>query len=340
MNGTKCLKNILMKTFISLILREFKLFGKNSVMLAIFFGAPIAYALLIGYVYEDAKITDLPIVIVDMDNTPMSHKLIDAIDDNQYTEVAEVFYENSNIRQIIIDKNYHAVVTIPDRFEADIQQKRYPEIDVDVNAGNMLTGNYATTGIMTVMGTINAGVEIESIKKGGVPSAIARQQYESFKINITRFFNPSSNYLHFLWPGMLGVILQQVILLTLALSFAQEFEKGTFKNLLKISKSSTYLIFTKAIPYWIAAAILWFPLIRIFFPMFQIPLIEEKAAYWLISSLFILSLTFVGIAVSIILKTQLKATEVLMVIATPSFIISGQTWPISQMPEWTQVISN
>jgi ABC-2 type transport system permease protein len=29
-----------------------------------------------------------------------------------------------------------------------------------------------------------------------------------------------------------------------------------------------------------------------------------------------------------------------MVIATPSFILSGFTWPLSQMPVWVQAISN
>jgi ABC-2 type transport system permease protein len=29
-----------------------------------------------------------------------------------------------------------------------------------------------------------------------------------------------------------------------------------------------------------------------------------------------------------------------MVIATPSFIISGQTWPLSQMPVWVQTLAS
>jgi ABC-2 type transport system permease protein len=51
------------------------------------------------------------------------------------------------------------------------------------------------------------------------------------------------------------------------------------------------------------------------------------------------SVSFLGMAVSIVMPTQLKATEVLMVIATPSFIISGQTWPLEQMPQAIQVMA-
>lgn len=330
----------MMNSFLKIIIREFKLLSRNSVILAVFIGAPIAYALLIGAVYQDAKVTDLPVIIIDYDSSPLSDKLIDAVEDNQYLKVAEVRSYTDHLHSDVVNNNYHAVIMIPEKFEADIQQKRHPEVNVEINAANMLTANYATTGIMKVLGTINAGIEIESLKKKGIPQSIAIEQYESFKITTSRFFNPSSNYLFFLWPGMLGTVMQQVFLLTLALSFAQEFESGTFRELLKESKSAIYLIFVKSIPYWILGVILWFPLIRLFFPLFNVPLIEAKLPYWTITSLFVVALTFLGIAVSIVLKTQLKATEVLMVIAAPSFIISGQTWPLEQMPGWVQTLAN
>src|SRR5690606_22195088 len=47
-----------------------------------------------------------------------------------------------------------------------------------------------------------------------------------------------------------------------------------------------------------------------------------------------------GGLVSIVLPSQLKATEILMVIATPAFILSGFTWPSSLMPAWVQLIAD
>lgn len=67
--------------------------------------------------------------------------------------------------QTMTQGNMTAIVTIPDRFEANIQQKRYPEVSVDINGANMLTGNYAATGIQTSLTVINAGIEIETLKK-------------------------------------------------------------------------------------------------------------------------------------------------------------------------------
>jgi ABC-2 type transport system permease protein len=57
-----------------------------------------------------------------------------------------------------------------------------------------------------------------------------------------------------------------------------------------------------------------------------------------VAGVFVISVSFIGVLVSILVPNQLKATEILMVIATPSFILSGFTW-LSQMPVWVQAIS-
>lgn len=154
-----------MNYFFQLMWREARLFKSNSVALLIFIGAPILYAILIGNVYKKAVVKDLPIAVVDLDNTPLSQRIIDALDDNQYIKVCEVKYNSDNMSQTMTQGNMTAIVTIPDRFEANIQQKRYPEVSVDINGANMLTGNYAATGIQTSLTVINAGIEIETLKK-------------------------------------------------------------------------------------------------------------------------------------------------------------------------------
>jgi len=328
------------KRFMTLMQREWRLFTSNQVAMLIFIGAPVAYALIIGLVYKGAALRDLPVAVVDLDNTPLSNKLIDALDANQYIRVARVMPAADNPRSLMVDDRMAAVITIPDRFEADIQQKRHPEVNVDVDGANMLTANYASTGIQTTLAVMNAGMEIEGLKKKGTPAAIAAEQFESFKITINRYYNPSSNYLLFLFPGMLGTIMQQVFLIVLALSFAREYEDGTFRDLVRYTRRPLNLLFAKTVPYFLIGIAIWFPLINIFFPAFHLQMPANQWLFYLVSVLFLSAVTFMGVAVSIMMKNQLKATEVLMVIATPSFIISGQTWPLEYMPKGVQMLSN
>ena len=95
----------------------------------------------------------------------------------------------------------------------------------------------------------------------------------------------------------------------------------------------------KIIPYLIMSFGIWI-LYYLFTFWFRIPFYENLGALTFVAGIFVLSVCFIGILVSILIPSQLKATEILMVIATPSFILSGFTWPLSQMPDWVVAVAN
>ncbi|MBK8951445.1 MAG: ABC transporter permease [Chitinophagaceae bacterium] len=167
---------------------------------------------------------------------------------------------------------------------------------IDVNTANLVTANFASRAIQTVLGTLNAGIEIESLKKNGMDENTARQRFEPFRATYTRFYNPSGNYLELMFPGVLGTVMQQIIFLGLGLVFARDLEDGYFKKLALKNKSAVYHILLKAIPFTILTSIVW-------------------------------------------LMVGCLATEVLMVVATPSFLLSGYTWPLDGMPFLIQQIA-
>ncbi len=75
-----------------------------------------------------------------MDETPLSHTLIDMIDDNEVID-AKVISDQNELKAQIINSDYSAILTIPERFEAQIIQKRHPEIQVEINTANIATMN-------------------------------------------------------------------------------------------------------------------------------------------------------------------------------------------------------
>ncbi|WP_347349827.1 ABC transporter permease [Flavobacterium sp. CSZ] len=319
--------------------REFRLFWSNKVLRLLFIGAPILYGVLLGYVYGKGKVTDLPIIIVDQDHSELSSKAIQMFEDNEVLSIASILYDQNNLSQIAIQKEATCVVIIPKDFEKMTLTKKYPEITTIVNTSNVLTANYASTAIQVCLGTLKAGVQIETLRKQGVSENLLASQYEPFKTTFIKKYNRSTNYMYFLWPGVLATVLQQVLLLGLALSFASEFENGTFKDLVKRCPSILNLLAVKIIPYMIMSLGIWF-IYWLFTLWFRLPFYENLLPLTFIAGIFVLSVSFIGILVSILVPSQLKATEILMVIATPSFILSGFTWPLSQMPQAVQAIAN
>lgn len=326
-----------MKTFISLLGREFRLFWGNKILRLLFIGAPLLYAILLGGVYQKGKVTDLPIIVVDEDRSTMSGKIIDMFEDNEVLRVALLKPDETNLTREAIDLEAACIVKIPKGFEAGVLTKQAPEVLTIVNTSNVLTANYASGAIQLVLGTLKAGVQMETLRKQGTPEALLQASYEPFKTTFVKKYNRSTNYMYFLWPGVLATVLQQVLLLGLALSFASEYEAGTFKELAR-KTSLPGMIAVKVLPYLLMSFGIWL-IYWAFTYWYRIPVNENMGALTLVAGVFVLAVCFMGILVSILIPNQLKATEVLMVVATPSFILSGFTWPLSQMPGWVQHIA-
>lgn len=321
-----------MNKFIRLLRIEFKRIFANDVLLAIFFGAPVLYGILFGYVYQQAKVVDLPIVIIDQDRSPTSDKIIDAFGDNEGLLVSDVRYTAGNLIDEMPTQQYAAVITLPSNFEADVFQKKHPEIRVDLNMANILNANTASNHIQTVLLTLNAGMEIEGLKKQGMHPAQAKASYESFKININKLYNSTGNYVTFMLPGLLGGIMQQIIFLAMALVFSRDFEDGYFGTLVKESKSSLYLIALKTTPFLIMLPLIWL-VVALFFPYFNVDINIFNFPMFVLVVLLTFASIFIGMLFSIAIPSQLKATELLMVISTPAFILSGFTWPTMAIPD-------
>lgn len=325
-----------MKQLKFLLRREFRLFLTNRTMVMVFFLAPIFYALLIGLTYEKGKIDNNPVIVINHDQTPLSNQVVEMLADNHSMKILNYVQEPQNLKDEVIKTEAAAVVIIPSRFEANILQKKYPEITVYINTSNVLTANFATKSIQQVLGTFSAGAEIKALQRKGMSAEAAKTQYEPFKANYITLFNTTSNYLIFMWPAMMAVVLQQVILLAMAVTFSDEFKRESFiQDFAGKHKYAILVMAIKCLPVWIFANlnILFFYLFSIYF---KIPSPVNAANFFLLTASFVVAATNLGVLVSILIPDALKATQILMVIASPAFIISGFTWPNFAMPPLIQ----
>ena len=322
-----------MKQIRYLLKREFYLFFTNRTLLSVFFLAPIFYALLIGFTYQSGKVENIPVIVVNHDQTPLSTQVVEMLEDTKSLKILNYVNEPANLQDETIKMEAAAVIIIPERFEAMMLQKKYPEVNVYVNTSNVLTANFATKAIQQTLGTFSAGAEIKALEKKGMNAELAKTQFEPFKANYITLFNTTSNYLIFMWPAMMAVVLQQVILLAMAVTFAEEFKRESFiKDFAGKEKYAIVVMAIKCLPIWIFANfnILFFYLCSLYF---KIPVPDNLWNFFLITAVFVVAAANLGVLVSILIPDALKATQYLMVIASPAFIISGFTWPTSAMPE-------
>ena len=325
---------------LSLLSREFRLFWRNKVFVVAFCLMPVVLALVLGSVYQQGRVTHLPIVVVDKDHTALSTTLGDMLAENPTLHVVATTSETVDLHQVLLAYRAVAVIIIPYRFEADLLAQKRPEVNCYLSMANSLTAGVAGSAIMSSTGTLNAGVLITSLQKKGVPSALASQQVDSFQLNLFSQFNRSGNYLLYLWPGLIFAILHQLLLLAMAVSFSQEIVNHHFTvaALLQGRPSAGRLLLLKALPYLIfsLATLGSYFLLGAYF---HIPAPAHSLVSLAAVLLLLVSTCLLGMLFSLVSPTPLKATQTLMSVASPAFTISGFSWPTGQEPAFLRALS-
>lgn len=279
---------------------------------------PILFCLVQGFVYQKGKVTHLPVIVIDKDQTPASMRFRQMLEDHPTLKIIDTRYENLSLQALLLQEHAVAIVVIPDHFEADLLRQKRPEIMCYMNMANTLTANAAGGAVSLCAGIMNAGIT----KMG-----------DAFKTNTFFLYNRSANYLYFLWPALIFSTLQQLLLLAMAVSFNREFEEGTFNSngLLGYTRSPLVLLFVKWFPYVVMS--LWtigfYFLLSIYF---RIPFPVHPLLLLVSQVLFVTGVCLLGMTYSIIYPVQLKSSQLLMSIASPAFTLSGFTWPSEQAP--------
>jgi ABC-2 type transport system permease protein len=262
--------------------------------------------------------------------------LIRMVDASPKLKVAHYVTSVDEIRDLMYRGDADVALVIPKDFSTRLKRGHDVFVTGYVNAASMVSGNTASSGLVAVVQSFSAGVEMKSLMKGGVNSSAAMERFMPVKLDVRPMFNPSFNYANFMFPGLLVTIIQQVILLALALSFAGERESNTMPELLKITRNPLALMVGKSLPYIVVNFVVFEFYLRVLFPLNDVPIEGSWALTLPFSVLFIITIVFWGMWFSAICTSRLMATQVLMFVALPSFLLSGFTWPVKAMPDPVQ----
>jgi len=321
-----------MKIFLPLIKREFAYFWSNKVFVFAFLAMPLVISLVFGFVYRKGKIDHQPIVIVDKDETPASIALRQILEDDPNLTVVDTRHETVNLQQILLDSRATSAVVIPYRFEADLLAGRRPEVGCYLNMGLLAAANAAGNAVSACVATMNAGIRVSALERKGIPASLAADRTDAFQHNVFFLYNRAGNFLYFLWPGLIFGTLHQLLLLALAVGFNRETSTGTFGSvLLNYTRSPAMLLAVKVVPYFILSL----PTIGIFFVLsgyFHIPLPAHPLVLLGGQFLLVIATSLLACCYSILVPLPLKASQLLMSIASPAFTISGFVWPAGQTP--------
>lgn len=324
-----------MKTFGTIVVREWRFLLKDKRTAAVILFGPLVFALIIGTVYSEKKITGLKAAIVDMDNSPLSHEITSAVVNSEpftfggYADSADSFEELAAAGEA------QACFVFPPHFERDLKSGKAASVEVLVDSSNLITGNVAVTAAGSILSTFSVAADMKKIRLHGTGSqTLAKRAAAPIGLQTRTLFNPAfnTNYANFLVLGFLGVAVQLAPLL--AASRAGAGELAAIPGDLPVKARRPIVpAMAKCCSY---AAVIW-PLtwltVRFAMSVFNLPM---RGSEWLLAAgtlWFVFNLAALGFAISCFAKEALFATEVCALLTMPNFLLSGFSWPVFAMPD-------
>ncbi|RPI66706.1 MAG: ABC transporter permease, partial [Ignavibacteriales bacterium] len=155
------------------------------------------------------------------------------------------------------------------------------------------------------------------------------------------WYNPELSSTKFLLPGLIGMILVIVCVVSVSISLVREKERGTIEQINVSPTKSPELLIGKITPYVTLALLNAAMIIAAGYILFDIEVKGNFFLLFLTSLLFLFSAASMGILISVVSESMQVAFSLAVGLSIlPSVILSGFIFPIESMPDIIQIFTN
>ncbi|WP_426448524.1 ABC transporter permease [Paenibacillus sp. S-38] len=298
--------------------------------------APLIMAAVFGYIFQNGQINEVPVAVVDEDNSLYSRQFTDKINASQYMDVAGVFHEAIAPETLMANEKYMAVVYLP----RGMEQLRFQGKTINVgflidNSMPSAIGNIRS-GMQELITTENTTLTVGKLKVLGMGDEAAAGTATPLSMQQRLLFNPTSDFIAFMVIGFVNVTALGITSIAAASIVPRLRMEGRLREALR----SPIGLWLRVLPYAVINTIslqLAFGLLK---QVGGLRFVGEPLSFLLPLFLYSLTATLMGMAVGWTASEPSKVTLRTYAIVYPSFMLSGVQVATIMFPAPIQIISN
>ena len=279
---------------------------------------------------------DLPIGIVDLDNSSLSRNFARQLDATQLGKVLK--YDSfAQAREDMQSGKITAVCVIPAGMYADVQASRRPTFTYYLNGLYFVGGALSYKNILTMINLADGAVQREVLRAKGVNEDAIMGRIRPVDVDVHQIGNEFTNYGYYLTNIFLPGVLALTVVIILIYSLGAELKYGTSRHLLSTAGGSMYnALFGKLVVYTTLFSVIGLILILLMYDWMHFPI---KGSIWnMFLAIVLLVLASESVAIFIIglLPIPRLALSIGALYSVLAFSMSGFTLPVETMPPYIQ----
>ena len=279
---------------------------------------------------------DLPIGIVDLDNSSLSRHFSRQSD---ATQLGKVLTDDSfaEAREDMQSGKITAVCVIPAGMYADVQASRRPTFTYYLNGLYFVGGALSYKNILTMINLADGAVQREVLRAKGVNEDAIMGRIQPVNVDVHQIGNQYTNYGYYLTNIFLPGVLALTVVIILIYSLGAELKYGTSRHLLSTAGGSMYnALFGKLVVYTTLFSVIGLILILLMYDWMHFPINGSIWNMFLAIVQLVLASESVAIFIIGLLPIPRLALSIGALYSVLAFSMSGFTLPVETMPPYIQ----
>lgn len=318
-------------TFFKGFWRELMRLLKDPRGLFMFLIAPLLLNIVVCGAFQNGIVNHIPLAAVDSASSAKTRELIRAFDESDRFDVTAVLQDTETAKRMLEAGEVEGIIVIPENYTRALQLGQQAEVLVGVNSTNNLLGNSAIVSVMQVVKTISTEIAVKSYVATGSSVDEGMAQVMPVSTVLRPWFNPQFSYLMYLGLGLTGLVYHQLFMMAVASAFGEEKKEGILTG--TMPKGDCILhFFNKMIFYGVVGFLNILLNYAVIMKLFGFPMRGRQEDLLLLCGCFVFCLLGFGALLGLLCKNTIHAMQWLMALTYPFFILSGFSWPHTEMP--------
>ena len=305
--------------------KEFVQMRRDPATLRLVLAVPVMQLLIFGFAIR-TDVRNLPTVVFDQSRTQQSREFVQRLTATDNFVVRRDVHSYSEAVEAVDAGVARAAVIVPPDYARDLKRGRTAKVQVLVDASDPTASQNAIAAAQMVGQRLN--VTLVSARTG-----VDLSSNLPVDVRVRPLYNPALRSPVFVVPGIIGMILSNILLIITALSIVRERETGTLEQLIVTPLARWEIMLGKIAPYVILGYVQMTTVLLVGHFVFHVPMRGPLLALYAASFLFIVANLGLGLFISTLGRNQAQVTQTAFVFLLPNVLLSGFMFPREAMPE-------
>ena len=321
-------------------LREVRIMLHNPMYGCCMVVFPILAMIFFTSLMDEGLPEDMPVGVVDLDNTTTSRSLIRRLDGFQSSKVVAHYTSVAEARRAIQENQIYAFLYIPKGTTDDLLASRQPKISYYYNLASIMSGSLLMKDLKTISTLGSAGVGQATMRAKGYTQEQIMAFLQPIRIDLHQVGNPYTNYNSYLSTVFVPGIMMLFIFMISAYSLGMELKFDTGKEWLAMADNR---IVVALIGKFLTQALIWLALIFFYefyvFSILGFPHQGSVAMLILLAVLEVFAAQGFGIFAFGLMPSLRMSLSVCSLWAVLSMSMAGSAFPVMGMDGALQSLS-